>query len=153
MKFRNSPIATRPYPFWFVGEWEPYYCLQGAGDARSNIEIGCDRDALPIALVALEADGAVLGIAALKLDSVGSRIAQRPWLATFLVGPDCRGLGAALIEVIEKVAQGLNLRAVYVSTDATERMIKLRGWQAVGAAQSLKGEVAVGCYWLVGRIH
>jgi predicted N-acetyltransferase YhbS len=129
----------------FVQEWEPYYGAQGPGDAARDLAESCQRDELPFALVAIDADGKVAGTAALKTQSVGSDVAPGPWLAAFVVQPGNRrqGIGDALVGAIEREAKRLGLASIFVSTDAAEGIIQRRGWRRVGAAASLRGEVAV----------
>ena len=86
VQLADAPDALPTLARWFVAEWAPYYGPGGPGDATADLE-GCrNRDALPIALVALDDDGAVVGTAALKAESVGSEQAAGPWLAAFVVG-------------------------------------------------------------------
>ncbi len=129
----------------FAQEWEPYYGALGPGDAARDLAESCQHDELPVALVAIDADGSVAGTAALKTQSVGSEVAPGPWLAAFVVQPDNRrqGVGNALVGAIEREARRLGLTSIFVSTDAAEGIIKRRGWRRVGAAVSLRGEVAV----------
>ena len=126
---------------WFVAEWQPYY----GHDAIEDLNACCNVDTLPLALVALDGANHPVGTAALRSDSVGSELAPGPWLTGFLVHPDHRnrGIGARLIAVIEDRAARLGLAAIYVTTDAAEGIIERRGWQRIGAAQSLRGEVSV----------
>jgi len=129
----------------FVQEWEPYYGATGPGDAARDLAESCQRDELPVALVAIDADGSVAGTAALKPQSIGSEVAPGPWLAAFAVQPDNRrqGVGDALVGAIEGEARRLGLTSIFVSTDAAEGIFKRRGWRRMGAAVSLRGDVAV----------
>lgn len=130
---------------WFVEAWEPWYGDDGAGDAEGDLVASCRRDALPIALVALDESGDVLGTAALKTESVGSEIGQGPWLAALLVGKAHRGQGVAtaLVAAVEREAQRLGFAALYTSTDVAEGMLRRRGWEAVGATSSLRGAITI----------
>lgn len=136
-----APILAR----WFVHEWTPWYGPGGNGDAEADLAACRDPDALPVCLVALNADGEPLGTAALKPESVGSELAAGPWLAALLVGPNHRGngIGTALVAAIEAEAHRLGFEAVYTSTDAAEGIMARRGWRAIGKTASLRGSIAV----------
>lgn len=89
--------------------------------------------------------GQPLGAAALKSDSTGSDVAEGPWLAALLVGPEHRGRGVAtaLVQAIEEEARRLGFAAVYTSTDAAAGIMVRLGWQPVGATDSLRGRITV----------
>jgi GNAT superfamily N-acetyltransferase len=136
------PLLTR----LFIKEWGPYYGPAGPGDAEKDLHECCNRDDLPIALVALDDDGTVLGTAALKKESVGSELGLGPWLAAFYVPIEHRkrGIGSALVEAIENKARNFGFESIFVSTDAAENIIRRRGWTALEKpAESLRGPVAV----------
>ena len=136
------PLLTR----LFIEEWGPYYGPAGPGDAEKDLHECCNRDDLPIALVALDDDGTVLGTAALKKESVGSELGLGPWLAAFLVPIEHRkrGIGSALVEAIENRARNFGFESIFVSTDVAENIIRRRGWTVLeNPAESLRGPVAV----------
>lgn len=130
---------------WFVAEWEPYYGKNGPGDAKQDLIDCCNRDTLPIALVALGADDRLLGTAALKSDSVGSQPGQSPWLAAFIVSPQHRhfGIGTQLVAAMEAEARRLGFKNLYISTDAGEAIVKKRGWLPLDIVSSLRGPITV----------
>ncbi len=124
----------------------PYYGPDGPGDAEKDLHESCNRDDLPVALVALDNDGTVLGTAALKRESVGSELGLGPWLAAFYVPIEHRkrGIGSALVEAIENKARNFGFESIFVSTDAAENIIRRRGWTLLEKpAESLRGPVAV----------
>jgi len=136
------PLLTR----LFIEEWGPYYGPDGPGDAEKDLLESCNRDDLPVALVALHDDGTVLGTAALKKESVGSELGLGPWLAAFYVPIEHRkrGIGSALVEAIENKARSFGFESIFVSTDAAENVIRRRGWTALeNPVESLRGPVAV----------
>ncbi len=130
---------------WFVEEWTPYYGPDGPGVAEDDLLACCNRDEIPIALVAIDAESNVIGTAALKSESVGSEPGQGPWLAAFLVGKDHRGqgVGTALVEAIEGEACRLGFQTTYTSTDAAEGIYRRRGWEALNQVSSLRGPITV----------
>ncbi|MGI9384844.1 MAG: GNAT family N-acetyltransferase [Methyloligellaceae bacterium] len=147
---RIVPLAETPESLpvlvrWFIEEWAPYYGTGGPGDAERDLTECCNRDTLPIALVALDADGYAVGTAALKRESVGGDPGQTPWLAAFLVGVAHRGqgIGTLLVAAIEKEARRLGFTAVYTSTDAAEGIVKKRGWEPLAQATSLRGPITI----------
>ena len=130
---------------WFVDEWTPWYGPGGGGDAANDLASCLNRDEIPLALVALDASEEVLGTAALKPESVGSETGSGPWLAALLVDREHRhrGIGTALIEAIEAEAWRLGFASLYTSTDVAESLLRRRGWQAVGTAESLRGTITI----------
>jgi predicted N-acetyltransferase YhbS len=143
----DLPAAAAVLADWFVAEWGPWYGPGGDGDAAADLAARCRRDDLPLALVALDRDGGVLGTAALTAEPVAGETGPGPWLAALLVGTDHRGrgIGTALVAAIEAEARRLGFDAVYTSTDAADRIMARRGWQAVGTAGSLRGPTTVFC--------
>lgn len=130
---------------WFMAEWGPYYGAGGPGDAAADLRGCLNRDTLPVALVALDADDTLLGTVALKEESVGSALGVGPWLAAFLVAPQHRGrgVGAALVAAIEGEAARLGFAEIYTSTDTAEGILERRGWLPFGATQSLRGPLKI----------
>ncbi len=142
----EAPEALPTLAQWFVEEWELWYGPDGAGDAEGDLAACASCDALPVCLVALSAEGDVLGTVALKTDSVGSELGVGPWLAAFLVGQGHRGkgVGRALVEAVEGEARRLGVKSIYTSVDAAvgARLVR-RGWETFGNAESLRGDVVV----------
>lgn len=130
---------------WFVAEWAPHYGAGGPGDAASDLRGCLNRDSLPVAAVALDADDALLGTAALKEESVGSELGVGPWLAAFLVAPEHRGqgVGTALVAAIEGEAARLGFAELYTATDTAQGLLKRRGWRLFGNTESLRGPLKV----------
>lgn len=141
----DEPWVLPTLAQWFVETWAPYYGPGGPGDAESDLGACCNRDTLPVCLVALNANGNVLGTAALKTESVGDEIASGPWLAALLVGKNLggEGVGTALVEAIEEEACRLGFTSIYTSTDLADGIIERRQWQVIGVAESLRGQVEV----------
>jgi predicted N-acetyltransferase YhbS len=113
--------------------------------AEEDLMAYCNRDQIPTALVAFDAESNVVGTAALKADSVGSELGQGPWLAAVLVGKHHRGkgVGTALVEAIEREACRLGFQTIYTSTDAAEGIYRRRGWRALNQVSSLRGPITV----------
>ncbi|MEM7446131.1 MAG: GNAT family N-acetyltransferase [Pseudomonadota bacterium] len=130
---------------WFCQEWDPYYGEDGPGDADADLKACLNRDTLPIVVVALGPDGALLGTAALKDQSVGSELGVGPWLAALLVATDKRGqgIGTALVSAIEREAARLGFSWIYTSTDSAEGLLRRRGWEPVGDTHSMRGPLKI----------
>ena len=129
----------------FVAEWEPYYGIAGKGDAKQDIMVCCRYDDIPIAIVALNDAGEVIGTGALKAESLGSVPGQEPWIAALVVEKSNRGkgIGSALIAALESEARRLGFSSVNTSTDTAENILKKRGWQDIKQVESLRGPVTV----------
>ena len=123
---------------WYLAEWEPYYGDDGPGNPQADLESRCNRDELPIGLVALEGDE-VLGTAALDLDVTTN---LTPSVVGLLVGPAYRrrGIATALLKAIEETARELGYGRLYVSTSALGELLQRLGWEAMGEVQFLNAE-------------
>lgn len=146
LPLEKAPFAIPVLKEWFIEEWEPWYGPGGQGDAEADLLACCNHDHLPIALVALDKDGQVLGTAALKPESLGSEYGYAPWLAAVLVGRPHRGreIGTSLIGAIEGEARRLGFSAIYASTDTAVSNLLRRGWSQIGdQIQSLRGPVSI----------
>lgn len=128
---------------WFEAEWTPYYGPDGsgAGTAEQDIRTCCNRDALPLALVALDGGDRLAGTAALKTDSLDTHPQLSPWLAALVAASDAAE--AALVQAIETEAQRLGFDAVYTGMDEGSAVLRRRGWSVIGQSSSLRGPIAV----------
>jgi len=118
---------------WYVSEWEPYYGVNGPGDARADLESRRNRDEIPIGFVANE-DGAVCGTAALDLDVATG---LTPSVVGLLVARSQRGRGiaTALLESAEALARRLGYSRLYVSTTVLGDLLVRTGWYTHGEAK------------------
>ncbi len=123
---------------WYLLEWEPYYGVQGPGDARADLESRCNHDAIPIGLVAMEGDQ-VHGTVALDLDAATNLM---PSVVGLLVGRDQRGRGiaTALLESAESLAQRLGYSRLYISTTVLGDLLVRIGWYPFGEVEFLNDE-------------
>ena len=123
---------------WYQSTWEPYYGINGPGDARADLESRCNHDQLPIGLVAIE-DNQVLGTAALALDVTTN---LTPSIVGLLVGTAYgrRGIATALLGTAEELAGQLGYRRLYVSTTVLGDLLNRFGWKAMGEVQFLNAE-------------
>lgn len=123
---------------WYISEWPPYYAAAGPGDAHADLMSRCNRNTLPVGLVAVE-QHKVLATAALGLD-VSTNL--EPSIIGLLVGPQFRrqGLAAALIAACEDLAQKLGHRQIYVSTSVLGQTLQRHGWHPAGDVKFLNAE-------------
>lgn len=123
---------------WYRDEWESYYGVDGPGDALADLESRCNKNALPIGLVALQADQ-VQGVAALDLD-VATKLS--PSIVGLLVAVEFRGRGVAtqLLDSAKSVAERLGYGRMYISTTILGEHLLRKGWQASGSVRFLTDE-------------
>lgn len=141
----DAPHLAPTLERWFIAEWAPWYGQGGGGDAAADLAECCGRNSLPTCFVALNVAGEALGTIALKSQSLGDDKAPGPWLAAFLVAPAERrkGVGSALVAVLEEEARRLGFKTIYTSTDAAEGLLTRREWRPIGSTLSLRGEVTI----------
>jgi GNAT superfamily N-acetyltransferase len=138
------PILVR----WFELEWAPYYGPNGPGDAQKDIADSCNRDKLPVSLVAIS-DGKVCGTASLKAESVTTHKHLTPWLAALLVAPTFRRRGIAnqLIAAVEEKARQLGFNSIYIGTGEGSgtpvSSLRNRGWEFVEKVPYFVSEVSI----------
>jgi len=118
---------------WYVSEWEPYYGPNGPGDARVDLESRCNRDEIPVGLVAIE-DGVICGTAALDLDAATG---LTPSVVGLLVARPQRGRGiaTALLESAEALARRLGYSRLYISTNVLGDMLVRMQWREHGEVE------------------
>ena len=120
---------------WYRDEWEPYYGVDGPGDALADLKARCNENRLPIGIVALQ-DGHAMGVAALDLD-VATKLS--PSVVGLLVAPECRGQGVAslLLESAKSLADGLGYNRLYISTTMLGDHLLKCGWRDFGSVKFL----------------
>lgn len=123
---------------WFVREWEPYYGAEGPGDAFADLKSRCNRDAIPIALVACQ-DRALQGVVSIDVDAATN---LAPSIVGLLVASEYRrqGIAAALLESATGLARRLGYRRVYLSTSVLGDHLRRSGWELYGEARFLNDE-------------
>lgn len=142
----DVPEAIAALAALFEMVWAPYYGPGGPGDARTDLEACCNRNRIPLAVVARAPNGLPIGTAALKAESLASHRHLTPWLAALVVAPEHRrkGVATALVASIEREAWGLGFDAIHAAMDAARSgVLKHPGWQAVDTAPTLTGDVTI----------
>ena len=134
------PLLTE----WFEQEWEPYYGLNGPGNAEEDLLTCSRRDTIPIALIAM-CGGEVCGTVSLKSESIATHPHLTPWVAALLVIPSYRGrgVGTALINQTERLAQSLGFSKIYFGGRRTENTLVANGWNVVEDIDYLVGEGSI----------
>ena len=122
----------------YENEWAPYYGESGPGDAVADLASRCNRDRLPIGLVAIEGNR-ILGSVALDGDAATG---LTPSVVGLLVAPEARGQGIAreLIGAAERLARELGYDELFISTSILHGMLRRKGWQDKGDVNFLNDE-------------
>lgn len=117
---------------WFEGRWPEHYGPGGRGNAGRDLSNSCNRDQLPITLVAF-LDGEVSGTVTLMSRALASHLHLSPWLAMLLV-PDAfqsKGVELNLVFAVEELASRLGIESVFASTGTESPLLIRRSWQIV----------------------
>ncbi len=109
-------------------EWREYYGPRGQGNALSDIISFCNKDNLPICLVALKS-GSLCGAVALRQQS-GSHHHLNPWLTSLFVVKEERqkGIGTILVRAVENLAANLGFSMIYARTATAVTFFEKKTW-------------------------
>ena len=82
-------------------------------------------DRVPIAFVALDDDGGIVGTASLIFDDLEGD-PRNPWLASVYVPPEQRkkGIASALVRTVEDAARRLGYSRLYLFTSTAPRPLR-----------------------------
>ena len=107
----------------------------GPGNAEHGLAACCNRDEIPLALVALDANERVVGTAALKPHSLETHRHLTQWLVALLVVPGqrCKGIAWRLIAAIEDEARRLGCSVLYSDTAGDSTLLRRRRWPSLEA--------------------
>lgn len=122
----DNPEHIATLAAWFKEEWPSSRPLS---EYVARFEACAQRDALPLALVAIERDQ-LLGTVGLRWDSVRLRPRLGPWVAAFYVVPERRsqGIGALLLGEAEMTAARLGFRELYAGTSRAASLLRRAEW-------------------------
>jgi hypothetical protein len=130
-----EPLASHPDVLpvleqWFEAEWPTYYGPGGRGSAKVDLRSYANVGSLPVGVVAF-CDGVICGVMALKAESITSHTHLSPWAAAGLVTVTERGhgVGASLLESVEREARVLGYPYIYCGTSTAESLLRRGGWQ------------------------
>jgi len=115
---------------WFFKEWSYLYPERTRDDFLRLIGERTNKTRLPLTLVALDSES-VIGTISLKMHDMNTRQNLTPWLASLYVSENLRGkgLGAKLVDALEKKAQELKIEKLYLYTPGQENFYSNLGWQ------------------------
>jgi GNAT superfamily N-acetyltransferase len=114
---------------WLFEQWD-FILHEKNLDARiKKLKAHLNRDRLPIAWVA-EANGQLLGTAALRVHDLEDREDLTPWLGGVFVGAQFRrqGVGAALCAAVEDEARARGVETLYLFTLDKQAWYSRQGW-------------------------
>jgi GNAT superfamily N-acetyltransferase len=116
---------------WFYDEWGHQIPNSTAAHFARALQERLQRDGLPLALIAMEADRPV-GTVSLILHEVDIRPEYTCWLGSLFVHPRRRGegIGSLLVRSAEFEASRLQIRELYLYTRQarTEALYLRLGW-------------------------
>ena len=123
---------------WYEREWSLYYGADGPGNAHADLASRCNKDAIPVGVVAKE-NNRPLGVAALDLDPATGLI---PSVVGLLVADEFRrrGVASRLLKSATLLAEGLGYNHVYTSTTVLGDHLLRNGWRRTGDAHFLNDE-------------
>lgn len=129
----------------FQEEWEVYYGPEGPGIAESDIWECCQINNIPLALIAIDDNGEVVGTGTLRAELIGSTLNYGPWITALVVEKNRRGngIGTALISALEMEARRFRCRFIYISTYTAGDILLSRGWQEINKITSYEGVATI----------
>lgn len=124
---------------WYEREWDPYYGADGPGSAQADLQSRCNRDAIPVAIVAKE-KGSLRGVAALDTDAATG---LTPSVVGLLVAEEFRrrGVASRLLESAARLAEELGYEHLYISTAILGGHLLRNGWRRIDETRFLNGEL------------
>lgn len=122
------PVLAR----WAFDEWSYLHPKRTLEEYERTLAESCNRDTLPICLVALENDEAV-GMITLKEKDFEGRKDLNPWLATLYVdkAQRGRGIGAELVTRLRELAARLGMNRLFLVTDRAADYYTRLGWHVL----------------------
>ena len=130
-----APLVERPdlaaqVAAWGFAEWG--HLNPGETLARRVIRIQgkMNVDRVPIAFVALDDRGGIVGTASLIFDDLEGD-PRNPWLASVYVPPEQRkkGIASALVQTVEDAARRLGYTRLYLFTSTAPKLYADLGWR------------------------
>lgn len=124
-------------PMWtdcFWSEWQDIY--QATGRTRQNVQESiaerCNRDCLPLAVVAFIGEDAI-GTGCLKEIDFAGRIDLRPWIGGIYVVPEFRrrGVASTILNRLEHESARLGYSSCFLWTPSAEALYSSLGWNTL----------------------
>jgi predicted N-acetyltransferase YhbS len=120
---------------WSWDEWRPIYEQRGQTweHALKNYRERLNLDAIPLALVAFDESGELIGTVSLKYYDLDIRPEVTIWLGGLYVPEEWRGCGVASLLMTRALeeAQRLELPSLHLWTSSAEKLYDKLGWKAV----------------------
>ena len=115
---------------WSYEEWSYLHPERTLADVEQSISKGCNKEHIPISLVAIDS-GKVFGMISLKTSDFKARPNLGPWLAGLYVDKLQRrkGVGTKLVHEIEKLAARLGANKLFLVTDDAENFYANLNWR------------------------
>ena len=115
---------------WFHAEWAYLNPGRSLAEVERLIAERARQGAIPLALVAF-ADDELIGTVCLKTHDMDTHLDLSPWLAGLYVIPARRGqgVGALLVEAIEREARALGVAELHLYTPQSETFYLALGWK------------------------
>jgi GNAT superfamily N-acetyltransferase len=133
LRVQVHPLSSHPelrptVQRWFTEEWPSYY--DSSARAATDVLAYSKAEGLPRGFVAV-LDGLPCGFAALKSESFPSHPELGPWAGAAYVPPELRrrGIGAALLAVVEAEAAFQGHKFVYCATGTSASLLQRAGWK------------------------
>lgn len=132
---RIAPLVERPdlaaqVAAWGFAEWGYLNPGQTLEQRVIRIQGKMNVDRVPIAFVALDDDGGIVGTASLIFDDLEGD-PRNPWLASVYVPPEHRkkGVASALVRTVEDAARRLGYTRLYLFTSTAPKLYADLGWR------------------------
>ena len=134
---RVVPLVERPdyaeqVSVWGFDEWGHLNPGQTLDQRRARIQGKMNVDRVPIAFVALDDEGAIVGTASLIFDDLEDD-PRNPWLASVYVPVEHRkkGIASALVGTVEDAARRIGYDRLYLFTTSAASLYAGLGWRAL----------------------
>jgi predicted N-acetyltransferase YhbS len=134
---RIVPLVERPdlveqVSIWGFDEWGHLNPGQTLEQRTAEIRGKMNVDRPPVAFVALDEKGGIVGTASLIFDDLEGD-PRNPWLASVFVPPEHRrnGIASALVCAVEDAARRFGYSRLYLFTTAAASLYAGLGWQAL----------------------
>ena len=132
-----APLVERPdlvdqVAAWGFAEWGHLNPGETLEQRRVRIRGKMNVDRVPVAFVALDDAGGIVGTASLIFDDLEGD-PRNPWLASVFVPPEQRGKGiaSALVRTVEAAARRIGYSRLYLFTTSAARLYAGLGWRAL----------------------
>ncbi|MGQ3301859.1 GNAT family N-acetyltransferase [Reyranella sp.] len=134
---RIVPLVERPdlaeqVSVWGFDEWGHLDPGQTLDQRRAKVLRKMNVDRVPIAFVAIDDDGGIVGTASLIFDGLEGD-PRNPWLASVYVPAKHRqrGIASALVSAVEAAARRTGYDRLYLFTTSAAALYERLGWTAL----------------------